>query len=142
MTTPSGATLPFDKRGNCKNCGTVTHWILYRYIRQDESHAYYWACSKCNRQNPDQSRQIWIPNELVESRLDADTLEALPMRRYSMCQRCAVCGKRGAQLHHWSPRAIFGRDEAEQWPQDWLCKEHHDEWHIKVTPQLKGEVAA
>jgi hypothetical protein len=53
-------------------------------------------------------------------------------------QRCARCGRRGAEEHHWSPRAIFGKDEAETWPKDFLCKACHDEWHLKVTPQLVG----
>ena len=50
--------------------------------------------------------------------------------------RCAKCGVRGAEEHHWAPQAMFGKDEANRWPKDFLCKPCHDEWHLKVTPQL------
>ncbi len=29
-------------------------------------------------------------------------------------------------------KAVFGSD-ADKWPQDWLCKKHHDEWHRMMT---------
>ena len=50
--------------------------------------------------------------------------------------RCARCGSRGAEEHHWAPQAIFGKDEANRWPKDFLCKPCHDEWHRLVTPEL------
>jgi hypothetical protein len=44
---------------------------------------------------------------------------------------CAVCGATGAENHHWAPRHIFGQ-EADGWPQSWLCPVCHNEWHDKV----------
>jgi hypothetical protein len=32
------------------------------------------------------------------------------------------------ELHHWAPKALFG-DEAEVWPQDFLCRSCHIRWH-------------
>ena len=52
--------------------------------------------------------------------------------------RCAKCGARGAERHHWAPRAIFGQDAAETWPKDFLCLACHEEWHRLVTPQWVG----
>jgi hypothetical protein len=42
---------------------------------------------------------------------------------------CAVCGELAAELHHWAPRSMFGKDEAELWPRSWLCTTHHQQWH-------------
>lgn len=52
---------------------------------------------------------------------------------------CVVCGKReGTELHHFAPRHIFA--DAEQWPQAYLCKDHHREWHIRMAAHvIEGE---
>lgn len=47
---------------------------------------------------------------------------------------CVVCGlHEGTELHHFAPRHIFGWDEAERWPQGYLCKTCHDKWHITIA---------
>lgn len=63
----------------------------------------------------------------------------LPVLMPDFTDRCAVCGSRGAERHHWAPKAIFGTNECEQWPKDYLCKKCHDKWHKLVTPQLVKE---
>lgn len=40
---------------------------------------------------------------------------------------CQVCGVRGAELHHWAPRALF--EDCEMWPTAWLCVVCHAKWH-------------
>ena len=77
---------------------------------------------------------MFIANETVERYLTEEQIEALPKIMPSFYGRCVVCGARGAEMHHWAPRAIFGKDECEQWPKDFLCKSCHDLWHLKVTP--------
>lgn len=49
---------------------------------------------------------------------------------------CAVCGEPATELHHWAPRAIFGKQEAERWPRSWLCAGHHEQWHIGMNAAL------
>jgi hypothetical protein len=50
---------------------------------------------------------------------------------------CAVCKSRnGSEYHHFAPRHLFG-DDADMWPGAWLCKEHHDQWHNIVTPNMR-----
>lgn len=49
--------------------------------------------------------------------------------------KCVRCGARGTQLHHWAPKELF--EDAEQWPQSYLCRLHHQEWHDKVTTKLR-----
>lgn len=48
---------------------------------------------------------------------------------------CKRCGTRGTQLHHWAPKEFF--EDAEQWPQDYLCKTCHELWHNTITIPLR-----
>lgn len=48
---------------------------------------------------------------------------------------CRVCNSKGAEMHHWAPKHIFG-DEAERWPKDLLCRTCHARWHNMVTPNM------
>lgn len=84
---------------------------------------------------------MFIANALVEEDLSPEEIDSLPLIVNVPCNRCVKCGDRNCELHHWAPRAIFGKDECEQWPQDYLCKACHDRWHRLVTPQLVREFA-
>ena len=48
---------------------------------------------------------------------------------------CVVCGINGTELHHFAPRYLF--ENADSWPTAYLCKKHHEEWHNKVTPNMR-----
>lgn len=48
---------------------------------------------------------------------------------------CKRCGAMGTQLHHWAPKELF--EDAEQWPQDYLCKKCHTRWHLVVTTKFR-----
>ena len=47
---------------------------------------------------------------------------------------CCVCGGDvRVQLHHFAPRALF--EDADDWPQAYLCIECHMRWHVTLkTP--------
>ena len=78
---------------------------------------------------------FWIGLEiLAENKVDVD---ALPVKEIAASPRCTRCGERGAELHHWAPRALFC--DAEYWPKDYLCKECHKVWHDRVTPNLRHQ---
>jgi hypothetical protein len=66
-----------------------------------------------------------IPLEILESlpTLDDYTIHLPP---------CEVCGGIGVELHHWAPKELFP-ETFELWPKSYLCKQHHDEWHNKIT---------
>jgi len=78
---------------------------------------------------------MFIPSAKIRSYLSQEEIDALPTKMPELSSRCAVCGERGADLHHWAPTGIFGA-EAESWPKDYLCPRCHREWHERVTPQL------
>ena len=93
-------------------------------------------CEQCESLNPDRSSTLWIAKDKVEAVLADEDIENLPVHGLPDQQRCHRCGERGAELHHWAPKAIFGKDEAEHWPKDWLCPKCHAFWHQRATPNL------
>lgn len=48
---------------------------------------------------------------------------------------CARCGAIGTELHHWAPKELF--EDAEEWPQDYLCPDCHGRWHKTVTIKFR-----
>jgi len=83
------------------------------------------------------SKGWFIAYDTVVGFLSVDEVEGLPLVLSGFDCRCAVCGMRGAELHHWAPKYLFS-SESESWPKDYLCKKHHDQWHLKLTPEIKG----
>lgn len=48
---------------------------------------------------------------------------------------CARCGSdQDVQLHHWAPKHLF--NDADRWPQDYLCHDCHHMWHKVTTPSM------
>jgi hypothetical protein len=127
-------TTPTHKTGLCKKCKTTTEAEL-RIHQKENGYDYAWVCQTCSTMAPF-GGPMWIPKDLVESRIAKELCESLPVIVHVPVARCVVCGARGVEEHHWAPRAMFGLEVSRQWPTDWLCKEHHDLWHSIVTPQL------
>lgn len=130
------ANSAFKKSGTCLNCKTATSFILHIQLFANGSENFLWVCSKCNRRNPSGDKQFYIPAELVRKHLTPNQILELPTITPDLYCRCARCGNRTTELHHWGPKGIFGTDEAEKWPKDYLCKDCHDLWHRMVTPGL------
>ena len=115
----------------CHRCNTMTEQELSRFITASKSEHVGWQCLACRSWCRSKLGGIWIPKDA----LAGIHIEALPVAQIAEAPRCAKCGSRGAEEHHWAPKALF-RNAAEEWPKDYLCKPCHDEWHIIVTPQL------
>lgn len=126
------------KNGNCLHCKKITRFDLHMQLFQNDSEHFVWVCSECRTRNPDRSKNFFIDSELVRKHVSPEKIERLPVIMPDLSNRCAVCGSRGAELHHWAPTGIFGKESGD-WPKDYLCKEHHDLWHLMVTPQLVKE---
>lgn len=125
-----------EKKSVCTNCKITVSAVLHLNIGTNGAESFTWVCQRCNKRNPFRGDDYFIAKEKVSAKLTKEQIEFLPRLMQPAYCRCVVCGSRNAELHHWAPRAIFGNDECEQWPKDYLCKEHHDQWHLKVTPQL------
>jgi len=119
---------------HCARCGHDTRQeISGRIVANDVEH-FGWWCLECRWWTTSKTGGIWIDKQkLIETGVD---LTCVPVVERMGQPRCARCGARGAEEHHWAPRALFGKDQAERWPKDFLCKPCHDELHRLVTPQL------
>lgn len=122
------------KERHCHRCDKVTRQEVCRRISASLAEHHGWWCLSCNHWTYKRGGGFWISNEqLAEAGVD---VTATRIMEIVSGHRCARCGSRGGEEHHWAPRAIFGPDVAESWPKDWLCKSCHDTWHKLVTPQL------
>ena len=118
----------------CQRCNRITRQEVSCRVSANAAEHYGWWCLECNWWTTAKNGGNWIAKEtLLAHGLD---LSALRVTERIEQPRCAKCGARGAEEHHWAPQAMFGKDEANRWPKDFLCKACHDEWHLKVTPQL------
>jgi len=125
------------KNGPCVQCKVDTLFLLHRQLFMNGSDHFLWVCSVCNRKNPD-NKSLYIAREKIEAHLSAADIDNLPIIMPDLFNRCAVCGSRGTELHHWMPQALS--PDANNWPKDYLCKQCHDKWHQIVTPGLVKEV--
>jgi hypothetical protein len=118
------------KKAVCNKCNRETTLELIAYMMASGAFHYRWWCNECD----------WLAfggnniskEKLISAGVALDKLRVIPC---ADAPRCVKCGKRGAELHHWLPRAI-DPNNCEYWPKDYLCKTCHDEWHLKVTPYL------
>lgn len=124
------------KPGDCKHCGKQTEFLLHVQITRSYARNFVWVCAACRRFNPGGDGPLYISSEKVRAHLSDDQIAELPELWSTPEARCAHCGARGVEVHHWAPEAIFGKEECEKWPKDFLCKPCHDLWHAKVTPPL------
>lgn len=126
MTAAARLDQLYDKAGACRKCGWLKAWQVRRFVNDGGQVTYPLVCHCGNR------ARIMVPKELVVA-LELETPE---LARQWLMPKCDVCSTEGAQQHHWAPWAIFG-DEADRWPQSFLCQACHDRWHQLVTPQLR-----
>jgi len=107
----------------CPYCGTKC--VVYRQINANGAKVVVERCPDCRR-NPNAKKPF-----LKVSDYD---WESLPLfedaSEYS--EPCSVrgCTNVGTELHHFAPVHLF--DDAWNWPMEYLCKEHHKEWHEKT----------
>jgi hypothetical protein len=84
--------------------------------------------------------QLWCPDCHV--RVDLSGRQARALDRPAVWEYhwtpnppCSYqgCGRTDTERHHWAPVNTFGWDDAEHWPQSWLCRDHHRQWHRQMT---------
>jgi protein-arginine kinase activator protein McsA len=126
---------PFQKWGICLGCNTEIQAVLHVQLSANGSKTFLLICAECQKRNPFGDKQFFMPRELVEKELTQEQINDLPAIMPELFSRCAVCGNRSAELHHWAPKGIFG-EECSKWPKDYLCIPCHLRWHRMTTPQL------
>lgn len=123
----------FSKTGTCRNCKIKREGILHQHLGQNGALRYTWVCSACK------TRGCFGAYEKVLGFLSQEQIDALPIIMPDTFSRCVKCGNRDSALHHWAPKEIFGLDEAELWPKDYLCDKCHILWHEKINSARGGK---
>lgn len=118
----------------CQFCKSRQVAHLNVKILHSGAEAFVWVCDGCDRFNPF-GGNMWIDSDQVYRYLTKTEVLTLPVLSEPLTSRCAKCGSRGTELHHWAPKAVFGED-SDKWPQDYLCKPCHDEWHEKMSKNV------
>lgn len=126
----------------CKHCGREC--LLARDTASNGAVQLFWWCIRCQR--PADPRNPFVSKHYAETVLRVNIATLPAIERYPKpVNVCAYtgCRRTDTELHHFGPRHLFGPD-ADNWPQVYLCAEHHQRWHAVVTPnmcQRKGEPA-
>jgi len=120
--------------------------VLHAVIGQNGGRHYTWVCSHCNTHGCCSTGErgaspFFISHEKVLLKLSPEEIELLPVIMPDATNRCIKCGNREAELHHWAPKEMFGAEEAELWPKDYLCVKCHLEWHETINFFGKGPAA-
>ena len=116
----------------CPHCNVDV--VLYRQINQSGAKVVVERCPSCRRA-PD-LKHAFLPKSSVE---DWDNLPLF--EDYAeQSEPCAVrgCTNIGTENHHIAPRSVFF-EEAEDWPQFWLCIPHHRRWHDMTGLAIGGK---
>ena len=117
---------PISGNKYCHRCEVESEHLAVQIITSSRSQCFSALCSSCQ-----QYQSQWIPKGTIKKHLpDGYTLDDIPIARFNCGERCAKCGKRGTEHHHWAPQGLF--EDANDWPMDYLCKECHDAWHEKI----------
>lgn len=116
--------IDVQQESRCMFCG----WDKFKYTSTRASNGAIYVkkiCELCGRRF-DGKTWVKCPPGLSPDDIPIDE---------DYCQEfnytCEVCGKKGAEIHHWAPRGLFG-DEADDWPVSLLCRECHMKWHNRI----------
>ena len=111
----------------CKYCG-ATGWGIGHYVDAGGNPKYPFYCLNCGKRIPGFAKRRVVEKSNVQIK------QLYPLLLPFICE---VCGAEGGENHHWAPFHLFG-DEAEKWPQSFLCPACHKRWHDLVTPNSNG----
>lgn len=135
------ATMRRARRRDCEYCG-CDRVVLRRTVASNGANMYFWLCAEC--QDHARRKNQWLSHAVINTWVELgkfDSPEDIPIHvEYQSSRRCEVCGRAGAEYHHWAPKSLakyFG-DDWHEWPGSFLCKTHHDMWHEIVTPLMHG----
>lgn len=122
----------------CQFCKTQQMGVLHLKLSSSGAETFVWVCSGCGRLNPFNG-PLFIAAEKVYAALTISQIQDLPVLFPPWVARCARCGDRYAELHHWAPQAKF--QDADTWPTDYLCVKCHNLWHQVMTPNFQVKEA-
>ena len=135
----------------CGECSAEKSFLLVSKMNFRAGVMYFWQCETCENTGPrlfssgkyagrGLNPEGWVSHAAirVDDFIPLICDETIPHDAFEPCRVCNVRHNTN-ELHHWLPKAIAGLEMAEKWPKDFLCREHHIEWHQFMTPQFHGK---
>jgi hypothetical protein len=118
---------------HCQRCKRVVRVGLRRDITRSGSSVVYQVCEDSDVKHRLTKDGINVSHEQVRRwGFVVEELIAVNNRANVSCQ-VRNCNEYGVENHHWAPKEIFGKFNAEDWPTGDLCRKHHEEWHKKIA---------
>lgn len=130
-----------NARRPCEYCQAAIELITLQRVIMSSGHIHVaWICTACGRYARKSKQfiahaviEVWEQYGKIPPR---DELPIFADNRLPEV-RCFVCGQLEAQLHHFAPKALTKYlGDAELWPKEYLCDEHHQLWHSVLTPWM------
>jgi len=112
----------------CPRCFAEWPWKIRRFANRAGHLTFPYVCNECGYKSSVLERKATVMQWIQYYGLTVEDVPILPSS--SDVPVCEVCGKEGAELHHYAPQHLF--DNADDWPTGYLCLEHHREWHQKI----------
>jgi Zn finger protein HypA/HybF involved in hydrogenase expression len=108
-----------------------------RRIYNNGANGVAFSCPDCKTAVESKYGRPWIGKDVLEKH--SVNVESLPISNTEAVScRCVVCWNRRAELHHWAPRELFGDEECNRWPMDYLCPDCHRRWHEVINTWRKS----
>lgn len=114
-----------QRQTKCMHCG----WDQFKYEAIKASNGAIHVKMVCERCGQRFNSKTWVK---CPPGLSPDNIPIAENYYEKSSYICEVCGKRGAEIHHWAPREFFG-DEADDWPVSLLCRDCHIKWHSHIN---------
>lgn len=96
----------------CPGCGFEKQWLVGKAKNSGGHNVCVFYCGHCSHRT----------THFVACKSAKDAgIEPEEIRTNWKLPDCEVCGKKGAENHHWAPYALFGC-ESEKWPRSYLCQ--------------------
>lgn len=127
--------MKIERTAVCTSCAAETNQVIGKTLTASRAEVFSWFCTTCRKIQQAKRGGYYIPKDEIRAHVESKgaALADIPVLDVKDAPRCERCGQRGAELHHWAPREIFGDSEAELWPKDFLCVTCHLDWHGKMN---------
>lgn len=125
----------------CHKCGSQSSIVLRRVINAGGATMVAWRCERCDTWTPSPAK--WIRHDEAAQIIGGFSVDVIPIQEDYRIP-CAICGRPGAQYHHFLPQVLSMHPEVLPDWSHWsgyganLCQYHHDLWHDLVTPWMPG----
>ena len=96
-----------------------------------------WFCAACRRfVKVADERGLWLSKKVLAER--GIKLSDVPIERYDTLETCGHCKRiEFCEWHHYAPKEMFGDEDAEDWPQGYLCVDCHEYWHDRMGQPIR-----